>query len=319
MSGKTADRGTMAAPLRAARRQAETPALGGRRREPQMPAVPTRLNDVGRSRRRFCAVCTAGLALSVSQRAGHAGELRSVRSARLFTQIFGHGAPVLFLHGGFHHFDDTFGAQRDAFAATRRVIGVDQRGHGHSPDTDAPFSYRDMAEDIAALIRDLGVTPVDVVGHSDGGNVALLLAATHPSLVRRVAVSGANARAAHGADEIKRRAAFTQAQIAERLAGGRDNFVRVAPDGAARWPAYATKSWHLWLTPIVITADELRAIRAPVLVMAGERDIIPLEETLALYRGVTRGQLYIVPGTGHDTFQDRPDAVNAALRRFLDD
>lgn len=269
-------------------------------------------------RRHLCAALAASLALATGPRTSRAGELRTVRGARLFTQIFGNGAPVLFLHGGLHHFDDTFGAQRDAFAATGRVIGVDQRGHGRSPDTDAPFSYRDMAEDIAALIRDLGTGPVDVVGHSDGGNVALLLAATHPSLVRRVAVSGANLRAAHGADELKRRAAFTQAQIAERLAGARDAFVRVAPDGAARWPSFAAKSWHLWLTPVVITADELRAIRAPVLVMAGDRDIIALEETLSIYRGVARGQLYILPGTGHDTFQDRPDAVNTALRKFLD-
>lgn len=247
-----------------------------------------------------------------------AGELRDVRGARLYTQTFGTGAPLLFLHGGLHHFDDTFAAQRDAFAGQRRVIGVDQRGHGHSPDTDAPFSYRGMADDIAALIRDLGVAPVDVVGHSDGGNVALLLAAKYPALVRRVAVSGANLRAAHGPEELKRRAALPPAQVAERLARFRDTFVRVAPDGAQRWPAFAAKSWQLWLTPVVVAPEDLRAIRAPVLVMAGDRDIMPLEQTLELYRGVARGQLFIVPGTGHDTFQDRADLVNAALRRFFE-
>jgi pimeloyl-ACP methyl ester carboxylesterase len=261
----------------------------------------------------FVVACTVLAGMSA-----HAGELRNVRNARLYVQTYGDGAPVLFLHGGLHHFDDTFGAQRESFAADRRVIGVDQRGHGHSPDIDAPFSYREMAEDIAALIGDLGVAPVDVVGHSDGGNVALLLAAKHPALVRRVAISGANLRAAPPPAELKRRAGMPAAQIAERLAPFREPFVRVAPEGATRWPVFAAKSWQLWLTPVVITADELRAIRAPVLVLAGDRDIVPLEETIELYRGLARGQLMILPGTGHDTFQERADLVNGALRRFFD-
>ncbi len=247
-----------------------------------------------------------------------AGELRPVRGARLYVQTFGSGAPIVFLHGGLHHFDDSFAAQRDAFARDRRVIGIDQRGHGHSPDVEAPFSYREMAEDTAALIRDLGFGPVDVVGHSDGGNVALLLAARHPTLVRRVAVSGANLRASRPPEELQRRAAMPEAQVAERLSAFRNEFVRVAPDGAQRWAGFAAKSWRLWLTPVVITAEDLRAIQAPVLVMAGDRDIVPLEETLELYRGLARGQLLVLPGTGHDTFVQRPDAVNAALRRFFD-
>jgi pimeloyl-ACP methyl ester carboxylesterase len=270
-----------------------------------------------RARRALCvifATCAAGLAA----KAADAAELRAVRGVRLYTQTFGSGAPILFLHGGLHHFDNTFADQRDTFAAYRRVIGVDQRGHGHSPDTAAPFSYREMADDTAALIRELGVGPVDVVGHSDGGNVALLLAASHPELVRRVAVSGANVRAARAGEELKRLAAVPQVQIAERLGRFRDGFVQVAPDGAQRWPVFAEKSWKLWLTPVVITPEDLRAITAPVLVIAGDRDLAPLEETLEIYRGVARGQLLILPGTGHDTFHDRAEVVNAALRRFFD-
>jgi pimeloyl-ACP methyl ester carboxylesterase len=248
----------------------------------------------------------------------HAGELHDVRGARLYVQTFGSGAPIVFLHGGLHHFDNTFGAQREPFARDRRVIGVDQRGHGHSPDTDAPFSYREMAEDTAALIRDLGVAPVDVVGHSDGGNVALLLAAKHPDLVRRVAVSGANLRPSSTPEQLRRAAALSQAEVAERLGRFRAGFVSVAPDGDRRWPVVAEKSWRLWMTPVVITPEELRAIRAPVLVIAGDRDLAPLEETLELYRAVSRSQLLILPGTGHDTFTARADAVNAALRGFFD-
>jgi pimeloyl-ACP methyl ester carboxylesterase len=246
------------------------------------------------------------------------GSLHDVRGARLYVQTYGSGAPIVFLHGGLHHFDSSFSQQHDYFAAYRQVVGVDQRGHGHSPDTREPFSYREMAEDTAALIRKLGLGPVDVVGHSDGANVGLLLASAHPQLVRRLVVSGANLRAAHPPAELKRRAEMPSAQIAERLARFRADYVAVSPDGADHWPVFAAKSWRLWLTPVVIEAAGLRAIKAPVLVIAGDHDLAPLEETLELYRGLALGQLLILPATGHATFQDRPDTINAAIRTFLE-
>jgi pimeloyl-ACP methyl ester carboxylesterase len=247
------------------------------------------------------------------------GSLHEVRGARLYVQTFGSGTPIVFLHGGLHHFDDTFGSQREYFAAFHRVIGVDQRGHGHSPDTSQPLSYRDMAEDTAALIGKLGVGPVDVVGHSDGGNVGLLLARFHPQLVRRLVVSGANLRATHPAQELKRRGEMSPREIVERLGPRwRDDYVKVSPDGADHWPVFAAKSWRLWLTPVIIAPGELAAIKVPVLVIAGDRDLAPLEETLEIYRGLPRGQLMILPATGHDTFTERADVMNAAIRAFLD-
>jgi pimeloyl-ACP methyl ester carboxylesterase len=262
--------------------------------------------------------CAAASILSLAMNAAAEATLQEVRGARLYTQIFGSGAPVVFLHGGLSHFDNAFAQQRAYFAAFRQVIGIDQRGHGHSPDTDEPFSYYGMAEDTAALLEKLALGPVDVVGHSDGGNVALLLARHHPQLVRRVVVSGANLRAPHLSAERARRAAMAPEQIADRLAPFRADYVKVAPDGPNHWSVFAKKSWRLWLTPVVIEPAELAAIKAPVLVIAGDHDVTPLEETLEIYRGVARGQLMILPDTGHATFQDRADLMNATIRAFLE-
>lgn len=284
--------------------------------------APPRVYDGGRLsaplRRLGCvAVLLGGAFFCVSTMA--AGTLHPVRGARLHVQTYGSGAPIVFLHGGLHHFEDTFPQQRDFFAAFRHVIGIDQRGHGRSPDSAAPFSYREMAEDTAALIGQLGLGPVDVVGHSDGGNVGLLLARFHPRHVRRLVISGANLRAPHAPAELERRRRMSPPEIAERLgARWRERYVRVSPDGAGHWPDFAAKSWHLWLTPVVLDPAELRAIAAPVLVIAGDRDLTPLEETLEIFRGLPRGQLMIVPATGHDTFNDRPAVLNAAIRAFLD-
>src|ERR1700730_9299673 len=95
-----------------------------------------------------------------------------VRGAKLYTQTYGHGAPILFLHGGTVFFDNSFGKQRDYFTSYRTVIGIDQRGHGHSPDGPWSLSYKMMADDTAAIIERLGLGRVDVVGHSDGGDLA---------------------------------------------------------------------------------------------------------------------------------------------------
>lgn len=112
--------------------------------------------------------------------AAETGRIHEVRGVKLYVETFGRGAPLVFLHGGLLFFENNFGKQRDYFSSFRKVIGIDRRGHGHSPDNAQSFSYREMVEDTAALIEQLGVGPVDVVGHSDGGNIGLLLVLEQP-------------------------------------------------------------------------------------------------------------------------------------------
>jgi pimeloyl-ACP methyl ester carboxylesterase len=246
-----------------------------------------------------------------------------VRGVKLYTETFGNGPPVVFLHGGLHFFDNSFEHQRDYFAAFRTVIGIDQRGHGHSPDNSAPFSYEGMAADTAALIKLLGLGPVDVIGHSDGGNVGLLLARDHPELVRRLVVSGANLRAdiaGLSPEELQRLRQRTPQELDAKLPPAfRIDYSQVSPDGPEHWLTAVAKSSQLWLTPIVIEPADLKTIKMPVLVVAGDHDFTSLEETTEIYRGLPQGQLLILPATGHATFNERPEFLNAAIRAFLEE
>ncbi len=248
-----------------------------------------------------------------------------VRGAKLYTETFGHGQPILFLHGGMLFFDNTFTKQRDYFAAYRTVIGIDQRGHGHSPDGPWTLSYKLMADDTAAVIEQLGLGPVDVVGQSDGGDIALLLARDHPQLVHRVVISGANLRSGLTPEDVLRRRAWSSEQLTTKLqaltdsmpANFRPDYGRVSPDGPDHWMSMLSKCYFMWIDPVVIEATDLKKIAAPVLVMAGDHDFTSLEETVEIYRGLLHGQLIILPATGHGTLQTRPDLVNLAIREFL--
>jgi pimeloyl-ACP methyl ester carboxylesterase len=280
--------------------------------------------------RRFClAILTALLAVAPAPAFSDAApavspRLVEVRGAKFHVETFGSGAPIVFLHGGAHYFDNSFQLQRDYFASYRTVIGIDQRGHGHSPDDARPFSYREMADDTAALIASLGLGPVDVVGHSDGGNVALLLARYHPAAVRRVVISGANLRGLP-ADEWQRRSQWSPQQVKEKVQqlsqslppGFRTDYQSVTPDGPDHWWTHLTKSYQLWITPVIIEPAELKSIKVPVLVIAGDHDFTSVEDTAEIFRALPQGQLLILPATGHGTFSERPAQVNQAIRDFL--
>jgi pimeloyl-ACP methyl ester carboxylesterase len=250
----------------------------------------------------------------------------SVHGQKIHVEIEGSGPPLVFLHGGLLFFDNSFAAQRAYFASSRTVIGIDRVGHGHSPDDGKPFSYQQMADDTAAVIEQLGLGPVDVIGWSDGGNVGLLLAHDHPDLVRRLVITGANLTPGLPADELERRVHWSDAQVAEKLKvfetrlppRFKAEYQAVAPDGPAHWQVLLMKSYRLWLTPVVIAPAALKTITAPVLVVAGDHDFTSIEETAEIFRGLPHGQLLIVPGTGHGTFEDRPAFMNLAVREFLD-
>lgn len=101
--------------------------------------------------------------------------------------------PLLLLHGGLCT-NETWAAQRPDLAASHRLYLPERRAHGHTPDVDGPLSYGDMAEDTVDFLERVVRGPAHLVGWSDGGIVALLVALARPDLVRKVVAIGANFR-----------------------------------------------------------------------------------------------------------------------------
>ena len=99
--------------------------------------------------------------------------------------------PLLLIHGGASTIETNWAAALPRFSATRRVIAVELQGHGRTPSADRPARFESSADDLAGLISELGLGPVDVLGFSNGGQVALMLAMRHPSAIRRLIVASA--------------------------------------------------------------------------------------------------------------------------------
>jgi pimeloyl-ACP methyl ester carboxylesterase len=217
------------------------------------------------------------------------------------------GTPVLLLHGGASTVSGTWSLVLPGLAKRHVVIAPEQQGHGHTADLDRPLSYEQMAKDTAELLQREKPGPVDVIGWSDGGIVALLLARDHPELVRRVVVTGANWRA----DGLK-------PELLKWMATAKPSEwpARKAYPVPEHWPVFAEKLRRLW-TDWARPMNELDDITVPVLVMAGDKDIVTLEHTLALHRHLAGSQLAILPGTGHETVRSRPDWVLAMAEAFF--
>ncbi len=116
----------------------------------------------------------------------------AIHGHRIYYATRGSGSTLVLLHGGGDSGEHSFARQLDVFSQRHRIVAPDQVGQGRTPDVPGPLTYTGMMDDTAALLRHLELKRVDVVGFSDGGILALMLAVRHPELVRRLVISGVN-------------------------------------------------------------------------------------------------------------------------------
>jgi len=110
-----------------------------------------------------------------------------VNGLQLYYEIHGAGEPLVLLHGGFG-LTSMFSEILPRLAEKRQVIAVDLQGHGRTADIDRPLRLEFMGDDIAALIKHLGLAKADIMGYSMGGGTALRTAIQHPEVVRKLVV-----------------------------------------------------------------------------------------------------------------------------------
>ena len=236
------------------------------------------------------------------------GNYLEVNGINLYYEVYGEGEPLVLIHGSGQSIAD-MAHQIRHFSTDYRVVVADSRAHGRSGMTNEQMTYKIMAQDWVALINHLELPPVRLLGWSDGGNISLEIARTHPSSVDRVAVMGANLspdRSAVHSWAVDWVLGFSQ-EIDAKIAAG---------DTEQNWQALKQQFYLLRELPDM-SLEELASIEAPVLVMAGDQDIIRGEHTLLIYQTLPRAHLAIFPGETHFTPATDPALFNATVERFM--
>lgn len=240
-----------------------------------------------------------------------------VRGMQLYYETEGEGEPVLLLHGGLGTIDD-FASQIPDLSRYYHVVAFERPGHGHTADTGGQFSYSAMAEQTVAFIEALGLSATNLVGWSDGAIVALLVAISRQDLVKGLVaisgnfnVSGLTARASRWIESTTAESFMKSAP--ERV----KRYQEASPDGPNHFSVAWEKTKRLWLSEPDIQHEELGRIRAPTLVMAGDRDMVSIEHTVELAKSVKGACLCIVPGATHFLTSEKPEIVNSVILDFL--
>lgn len=220
------------------------------------------------------------------------------------------GRTVVLLHGGMSSSASLLRRVGRPLSKRFRIAAFDRRGHGRTADSDAPFSYSAMADETIAFIEYMD-RRVHLVGHSDGGNVALLVAMRRPDLIHRVVVIGASF---HYEGLMPMPAFDTES---DDFAEWAQRFGEHSPDGPSHAAVVEEKTRIMTYSEPTLTPKDLATITTPVLVMAGDDDVATLAHTCTMYESIPDAQLAIVPGTSHMVLKERPKESLRIIEHFL--
>lgn len=240
-----------------------------------------------------------------------------VGNVEIHYEIHGDGPPLVLLHGGVDP-SQTFGAPLAEMARTHKVIAIHMRGHGHSTDSDEPWTSQLMADDVAAVLGHLGIGKARLMGYSLGAAIALQVAIRHPALVEKLVSASVAFSTAGEYPEV--REAFRQlparaAAYGQQLASS--PLAELYP--GVDWEAMFRKSGEM-NQPEHDWSEGIKAIKAPILLVFADADSIRpghMVEFWTLLGGGQRdagldgsqrptSQLAILPGTTHYTLITSP-------------
>ena len=218
-----------------------------------------------------------------------------VNGLRLYYEIHGEGdVPLVLIHGGGSTIPSTFGVLLPLLSAKRKVIAVELQAHGRTSDRDAPETFEQDADDIAALLRYLQIDKADICGFSNGGTTTLHFAVRHADLARRIVVISAG---------YKRDGmipgffdGFPNATLRDMPEPLKATYLRVNPDPEGLQNMF-DKDVARMLSFKDMADDDLRAIQIPALLIGGSRDVVLPEHILKMSRLMPRAEAVILPGT----------------------
>jgi pimeloyl-ACP methyl ester carboxylesterase len=258
------------------------------------------------------------------------GSYANLNDLNLYYEQHGAGKPLVLVHGGLGAVDQ-MRPLLPSLAETRQVIAVELQGHGHTADIKRPWSFEQMADDLAALVRHLGLANADLLGYSLGGGAVLQAAFRHPEVVRKLVVVSAPHKSDAWYPEVRAGQKALTAEAAKGMVGSPPHqaYVRVAPKPEA-WPTLVVKTGEL-VSRDYDWSPFVSALKMPTLIVVGDADSIRPSQTVEFYgllgggqrdagwdeSGMPNSRLAILPGTSHYSICSSP-LLPGVVSSFLD-
>jgi pimeloyl-ACP methyl ester carboxylesterase len=253
------------------------------------------------------------------------GNRVKVNGMQMYYEVSGAGDPLIVLHGAYMNIP-SMGAIIPKLAMTHKVYALELQGHGRTTDIDRPITYSNLADDVAAFMDAVGLPKADVFGYSMGSAAALQLAIRHPEKVNKL-VAASVAYDAKGFQPAF--TAMIPTMTPEMFANTPlpAEYKKLAPNPNG-FPELARKLIQLEREPMAWEAD-VRKLKLPVLVIAGDADVATLEHTVSLFRLLGGGEagdmgkplpasrLAVMPATSHTSVITQPNLLMAFIEPFL--
>ena len=273
------------------------------------------------------ALMAAALLLTVPflAEAQAAGRRVEVNGMKMYYEVSGKGEPLIVLHGAYMNIP-SMGAIIPRLAKTHKVYALELQGHGRTTDIDRPITYANLADDVAAFMDAVGVTKADVFGYSMGAVAALQLAIRHPQKVNRLVAASVSYDVQGWHPDFRE---FIPKMTVEMFVGmpfaAEYKKLAANPDG---FPDLVKKLIALEKEPMAWEKD-VKAMKTPVLIIAGDSDVVTLEHAVAMFKLLGGGvmgdmgkplpasRLAVMPATAHTAVITQPDLLHAFIEPFL--
>lgn len=212
-------------------------------------------------------------------------------SLSILYEVKGGGKPIILLHGNGGSHTDLDSLMNALALQGYKVFGLDSRGQGANPPL-SEYHYKDMAEDVYKFIQRLNLPHPAVCGWSDGGNTALQMEVMHPSTCSLIVTCGANI-------------------FPDGWGGHKSILQRIKND-----PNPKPLRKMLYYEP-TMTWQDMKSIQCPVLVCAGQKDVILESHTRSIADSIPNAQLSIVYGATHTSYVKHSNQISKIVIDFL--
>lgn len=229
--------------------------------------------------------------------------------------------PLVLIHGSTSDSHTDWDRVLPALAEGYRVFAPDCRGHGQSNNPHMSYSFREMAEDVVAFIRFMGYEKAHIVGHSNGGNVALVTLMEHPDVVKTCILQAANAHVTPYL--IEREPVYFDADRIEREEPHWMNemiALHEATNGKNYWRTLVQLTMKETMSEPNYSPEELGRVTRPVLSIMGAEDKSNAADGHAQFiaNHIPNAELWVPEKTGHNVHQERPEEWIAKVLDFLE-